>query len=67
MRAVLTIEESIQALWRICSGGAVLYDKLRFAPAIRMAHGLARNEYASSGHAVQMEMICADFTIPLAQ
>ena len=66
MRVILTIEESTQGLWCICSGGVVLHDKLRFAPAIRLAHGLARKQHTSSGHVVRVEMICADSTILLA-
>lgn len=67
MRIVLTIKESRHGLWCICSGEAVLYDKLRFAHAVRLARGLASEEYANSGHAVSVEMACAEFTISLMQ
>jgi len=65
MRMVLTIKESHHGLWRICSGEAVLYDKLRFAQAIRLARGLAREEHANSGRAVSVEMVCSEFSIAL--
>ena len=67
MRVVLTIKESIHGLWCICSGEAVLYDRLRFAHAIRLARRLAREECISSGHAASVEMACSEFTIVLAQ
>ena len=67
MRVVLTIKESSHGLWRICSGKALLYDQLRFAPAIRLARGLARDEHASSGRTVSVELSCAEFTIALVQ
>ncbi|KZC19340.1 MULTISPECIES: hypothetical protein [Rhodanobacter] len=66
MRMVLSIKESRHGLWRICSGEAVLYDKLRFTHAIRLARGLAREEHANSGRTVSVEMACAEFTITLA-
>ncbi len=47
MRVILTTEESTQGLWRIFRAGVFLYDELRFAPATRMAYGLARIEHAS--------------------
>jgi hypothetical protein len=65
MRMVLTIKESRHGLWRICSGETVLYDQLRFAHAIRLARGLAREEHANSGRAVSVEMVCSEFTITL--
>ncbi len=65
MRTVLMIRESRHGLWCICSGEAVLYDKLRFAHAIRLARGLAREEHASSGSMVSVEMVCSEFTITL--
>ena len=65
MRIVLTIKETSHGLWRICSGEAVLYDKLRFAHAIRLARGLAREKHANSEHAVSVEMASAEFTISL--
>lgn len=67
MRVVLTIKESRHGLWCICSGTAVLYDRLRFAHAIRLARGLAREEHANSGRRVSVDMACAEFTITLAQ
>ncbi|WEN15008.1 hypothetical protein PY254_17540 [Rhodanobacter sp. AS-Z3] len=67
MRIVLTIKEARHGLWCICTGEAVLYDKLRFAHAVRLARGLAREEYANSGNAVSVEMACAGFTISLLQ
>lgn len=67
MRIVLTIKESSHGLWCICSGSAVLYDKLRFAHAIRLSRGLAREEHENSGHAVDVEMVCSEFTISLVQ
>lgn len=67
MRIVLTIKEASHGLWCICSGETVLYDRLRFAHAIRLARGLARENYANSGHAVNVDMVCAGFTIPLMQ
>ena len=42
MSVVLTIKESRHGLWRICSGPDVLFDRLRFAHAIRLGRGLAR-------------------------
>ena len=36
MSVVLTIKESHHGLWRICSGPDVLFDRLRFAHAIRL-------------------------------
>lgn len=67
MRVVLTIQESTHGLWCICSGSAVLFDKLSFAHAIRLARGLAREEHASSGRAICVEMASPEFTIALAQ
>ncbi len=66
MRMVLTIKESRHGLWCICSGEAVLYDRLSFAHAIRLARGLAREEHASSGRAASVELACSEFTIALA-
>jgi hypothetical protein len=45
----------------------VLYDGLRFAHAIRLARGLAREEHDSSGRACSVQMTCAEFTITLVQ
>lgn len=67
MRVVLTIQESRHGLWRICSGPGVLFDGLRFAHAIRLARGIARERHTSSGCTVYVEMICAEFTIALAK
>lgn len=67
MRMVLTIKESRHGLWCICSGEAVLYDRLPFARAIRLARGLAREEHASSGCPASVELACSEFTIALAQ
>lgn len=68
MCVVLTIKESSHGLWCICSGNAArLYDRLRFAQAIRLAHELARREHASSDCAVRVEMACSEFTIVLMQ
>ena len=67
MSVVLTIKESPYGLWRICSGSDVLFDKLRFAHAIRLGRGLAREEHDSSGESARVEMICNDFSIPLVQ
>ena len=67
MSVVLTIKESRHGLWRICSGPDVLFDRLRFAHAIRLGRGLAREEHNSSGAAARVEMICNDFSIPLVQ
>ena len=66
MCMVLTIKESRHGLWCICSGEAVLYDKLRFAHAIRLARGLAREEHANSGRMVSVDMTCSEFAITLA-
>lgn len=65
MQIVLTIREASHGLWCICSGETVLYNKLRFAHAVRLARGLASEEYANSGHAVSVEMAGAGFTISL--
>lgn len=65
MQIVLTIKEASHGLWRICSAETVLYDRLRFAHAIRLARGLAREKFANSGHAVSVEMDCTGFTIAL--
>lgn len=65
MRMVLTIGESCHGLWCICSGEAMLYDKLHFAHAIRLARGLAREEHANAGRMVSVEMVCSEFTITL--
>lgn len=65
MRIVLSIKESSHGLWRISSGEALLHDKLRFAHAIRLARGLAREEHANSGCAVSVEMVCSEFAIAL--
>lgn len=67
MRIVLTIKESSHGLWCICSGRALLHDQLRFAHAIRLARGLAREEHASSGCTTSVELSCAEFTIALVQ
>ena len=67
MSVVLTIKESRHGLWRFCSGPDVLFDRLRFAHAIRLGRGLAREEHNSSGAAARVEMICNDFSIPLVQ
>jgi hypothetical protein len=67
MSVVLTIKESRHGLWRICSGPDVLFDRLRFAHAIRLGRGLAREEHDNSGAAARVEMICNDFSIPLVQ
>ncbi|RCS28991.1 hypothetical protein DEO45_14515 [Rhodanobacter denitrificans] len=67
MRVVLTIKESSHGLWCIRGGKALLYDQLRFAQAIRLARGLAREEHASSGRTVSVELTCAEFTIALVQ
>lgn len=67
MRVVLTIKESSHGLWCIRGGKALLYDQLRFAQAIRLARGLAREEHASSGCTVSVELTCAEFTIALVQ
>ncbi|MBQ4854760.1 hypothetical protein IMW82_08755 [Rhodanobacter sp. B2A1Ga4] len=66
MRVVLTIRESRHGLWCICSGEVVLYDGLRFAHAIRLARGLAREEHANSGRMAKVDMACSEFTITLA-
>jgi len=65
MRMVLSIKESSHGLWCICSGEAMLYDRLRFAHAIRLARGLAREKHANSGCMASVEMVCAEFTIAL--
>jgi hypothetical protein len=65
MRTVLTIREASHGLWCICSGEAVLYDRLRLAHAIRLARGLAREKHANSGQPVSVEMACSEFTISL--
>ncbi|MEO5829955.1 MAG: hypothetical protein ABIQ36_05245 [Rhodanobacter sp.] len=67
MQIVLTIKEASDGLWRICSDETVLYDRLRFAHAIRLARGLAREKYANSGQEVSVDMVCAGFTIALMQ
>lgn len=67
MRIVLTIKEGSHGLWCICSGSTILYDKLRFAHAIWLGRGLARDEHDSSGQAVGVEMVCSEFTISLVQ
>ncbi len=65
MRVVLTIKESNHGLWCICSGSSVLFDRLKFAHAIRLSRGLAREEHDSSGRDAHVEMVCAEFTIAL--
>lgn len=67
MHTVLTIQESTHGLWRICSGSSVLFDKLSFAHAIRLARGLAREEHASSGRTISVAMTSPEFTVGLAQ
>lgn len=67
MHTVLTIQESSHGLWRICSYSSVLFDKLTFAHAIRLARGLAREEHANSGRTICVEMASPEFTIALAQ
>ena len=67
MRVVLTIKESKHGLWCICSGPAVLYDNLNYAHAIRLSRGLAREEHASSGSSVSVEMVSSEFSIELSQ
>ena len=67
MSVVLTIKESNHGLWCICSGVVVLYDRLGFAHAVRLARGLAREEHVSSGQSVSVAMACADFTISLVR
>lgn len=67
MRVILTIKESSHGLWCICSGAAVLFDELRFAHAIRLARGLAREQHANSGRTVCVEMACEEFTIDLVR
>lgn len=67
MHVALTIKESKHGLWRICSGSAVLYDNLIYAHAIRLSRGLAREEHASSGNSVSVEMVSPEFTIELIQ
>ncbi len=67
MSVVLTIKESNHGLWCICSDVAVLYDRLGFAHALRLARGLAREEHVSSGRSVSVAMACADFIISLVQ
>jgi hypothetical protein len=63
----LTIMESQYGLWRICSGSSVLFDELHFAHAIRLARGLAREQYVNTGRTVRVEMSSTEFTIMLAQ
>jgi hypothetical protein len=63
MRVTLKIEESAQGLWRVCRDPSVVYDGLRFAAAIRLAHGLAREEHNHSGSPVDVQMVCDDFTM----
>lgn len=67
MRVTLKIEESTQGLWLVRRDPSVLYDGLRFAAAIRLAHGLAREEHNNSGSPVDVQMVCDDFTMTLAQ
>lgn len=67
MHTVLTIQESANGLWCICSGSSNLFDQLSFAHAIRLARGLAREEHASSGRTICVEMASPEFTIALAQ
>lgn len=66
MHIVLTIKESSYGLWCITSGATVLFDRLHFAHAVRLARGLAREEHASSGRAVRVEMACSEFSLVLA-
>ncbi len=67
MSVVLTIRESDHGLWCICSGSDVLFDRLHFAHAIRLGHGMAREEHDSSGDLACVEMVCDEFNIPLVQ
>jgi hypothetical protein len=67
MGVVLTIKESKHGRWCICSGSAVLHDNLNYAHAIRLSRGLAREEHASSGSSVRVEMVSSEFTIELVQ
>lgn len=67
MHVTLKIEESDQGLWCIRRGPALMHDHLRFAAAIRLAHGLARAEHADSGHSVEVQMVCEDFSLTLAE
>lgn len=67
MCIVLTIEESTQGLWCICREKNILHDKLMFAPAIRLARGMARQEHASSDQTVRVDLVCADTNFTLAQ
>jgi hypothetical protein len=64
---VLTIRESSNGLWCICSGSSILFDRLSLAQAIRLARGLAREEHASSGRTISVEMASLEFTIALAR
>ncbi len=66
MRVTLKIEESAQGLWRVRGDPSVLYDGLRFAAAIRLAHGLAREAHKKSGSPVDVQIVCDDFTMTLA-
>jgi hypothetical protein len=67
MQVVLTIRESNYGLWCICTDSVLLVDRLQFAPAIRMARRLAREEQVRSGCAACVEMACPEFTIDLAR
>lgn len=67
MHVVLTIKECKHGLWCICNGPVVLYDNLNYAHAIRLSRGLAREEHASSGNSVSVEMVSSEFTIELIQ
>ncbi len=61
MRMVL----SVTACDASAAGEAVLYDRLRFAHAIRRARGPVREKHAYSGCTASVEMVCAEFTIAL--
>lgn len=67
MSFVLTIREGSHGLWCICSGAEVLFNRLPFADAIRLSHGLAHQEHDRTGGATCVEMVCNECSIPLAQ
>jgi hypothetical protein len=64
---VMTIEESGHGRWCICCGTRVLFEDLRFAHAIKLVRGLARQKQVSSKRTVLVEMASREFTVILAQ
>ena len=49
--------------WRICCGSRVLFEDLRFAHAIKLVRGLARQKQVSSKRTVLVEMASAEVQV----